>query len=65
MPYVNSTAIHRVEWNAGVLWIWFTSDTGKGYEYPGVPESLYRQFLAAPSKGQFYDLYIRDTYVYR
>jgi len=60
MPHVNSSAISRIEWSDGVLSIWFT---GSGrYDYPGVPESVYLAFLAARSKGQFYNDLIKDRY---
>jgi len=60
MPHVSSSAMSRIEWENGVLSIWFT---GSGrYDYPGVPESLYLAFLAAPSKGQFYNDHIKDKY---
>lgn len=60
MPYVSSTAMSRIEWEGGVLSIWFT---GSGrYDYPGVPESVYLAFLVAPSKGQFYNDHIKDRY---
>ena len=60
MPFVNSSAIARIEWEAGVLSIWFH---GSGrYDYPGVPHGLYLAFLAAPSKGQFYNDHIRDKF---
>lgn len=60
MPYVTSSAMTRIEWSNGVLSIWFT---GSGrYDYPGVPEDVYLAFLAAPSKGQFYNDHIKDRY---
>lgn len=60
MPYVSSSAMSRIEWENGVLSIWFI---GSGrYDYPGVPESLYLAFLAASSKGQFYNDHIKDQY---
>lgn len=60
MPYVNSSAIGRIEWSDGTLSIWF-HDSGR-YDYPGVPFALYERFLAARSKGTFYNDYIRDKY---
>lgn len=60
MPYVNSSAISRIEWNAGTLSIWFR-ESGR-YDYYGVPESVYQSFLAARSKGSFYNDYIKDRY---
>lgn len=32
------------------------------YEYQGVPEEVYRDFLAAESKGAFFATHIQDTY---
>lgn len=60
MPYVNSSAISRIEWADGVLSIWFHK-SGR-YDYPNVPESVYLAFLASWSKGTFYKLYIKDKY---
>lgn len=60
MPFVHSSAMTRIEWENGVLSIWFT---GSGrYDYPGVPEAVYLAFLAARSKGQFYNDHIKDRY---
>ena len=35
---------------------------GRGYEYYDVPESVFKEMVAAPSKGQFYIYEIRDDY---
>jgi KTSC domain-containing protein len=40
--------------------ITFTS--GKTYTYSNVPKSVYERFLRAPSKGQFFNDYIKDQY---
>ena len=60
MPFVRSAAISRIEWSSGTLSIWF-HDSGR-YDYLGVPEHVYNAFLAARSKGQFYNDYIKDRY---
>lgn len=60
MPYVNSSAISRIEWGGGTLSIWF--HTSGRYDYFGVPENVYRAFLAASSKGTFFNDRIRDRY---
>ena len=60
MPFVNSSAISRIEWSSGTLSIWF-NDSGR-YDYPNVPERVYRAFLAARSKGLFYNDYIKERY---
>lgn len=60
MPYVNSSAMSRIEWNSGTLSIWFT---GSGrYDYFSVPEVIYERFLAASSRGTFFNDHIRDQY---
>lgn len=55
MPYVISTAISRIEYDAMThrLDVWFTSGGG-AYSHYGVPEGVYRAFLAAASKGSYY-----------
>lgn len=60
MPYVRSSAISRIEWTNGTLSIWF-HETGR-YDYHGVPERIFHEFLAAGSKGSFYNRYIKDRY---
>jgi hypothetical protein len=36
--------------------------TGSVYRYRGVEEQVYEKFLAAPSKGSFFNEHIKDTY---
>ncbi|MHC1550955.1 KTSC domain-containing protein [Phyllobacterium sp. K27] len=63
MPIVKSSAIRRIEHNpaSGTLSIWFV-ESGGPYDYYGVPGSVYLAFLAARSKGSFFNDYIRDRY---
>jgi len=37
---------------------------GTIYQYFNVGPALYEQFLTAPSKGQFLNMYIRNSYPY-
>lgn len=37
---------------------------GTIYQYYNVPEGLYDQLMAAPSKGQFFNTYIKNSYPY-
>ncbi|WP_299957079.1 KTSC domain-containing protein [uncultured Roseobacter sp.] len=60
MPTVMSSAITRIEWDSGTLSIWFR-ESGR-FDYYGVPEAVYRAFLAASSKGAFFNDHIRDRY---
>lgn len=66
MPYVSSSAISRIEHDAAtsVLSIWF-HDRGGPYQYYGVPGSVDDAFLAAGSKGRFFNDHIRDRYAER
>lgn len=34
------------------------------YQYYGVPNNLFDQFMQAPSKGQFLNAYIKNAYAY-
>lgn len=63
MPYFNSTAIRRAEYDtfSRTLTIWFTSGP-QGYDYYNVPPDIYAGLLSAGSKGTFFNHYIRDKY---
>lgn len=63
MPYVNSSAISRIEYDAASATLSITfRESGKTYDYYGVPAHVYAAFLAAPSKGQFFNDNIREQY---
>lgn len=58
--FSDSSAIRRIDYEAGELSVWFTS--GEHYVYFGVPEKVYEAFLAADSKGGFFAEHIRPRY---
>lgn len=62
MPYVNSSAIARVEYDplSRTLSIWF--HVSGRYDYYDVPSGLYQGLLYASSKGTFFNRFIRDDY---
>ena len=60
MPYFNSTAIKRAEYNAGSMQLWFPN--GGPYNFCRVPQSVYTGLLNASSKGTYYNDRIRDRY---
>jgi hypothetical protein len=39
--------------------------TGRDYQYQDVPASIYRELLAAESKGRYYNLHIRNNFPFR
>jgi hypothetical protein len=65
MPLVESEAILRVNYDAALASLFVTFKTGRRYEYFDVPHEVYEAFLAAPSKGEFFNHHIRDRYQYR
>jgi hypothetical protein len=60
-----SSAVLRIwsEANDATLFVTFVG--GKTYAYEGVPVPLCRAFLAAESRGRFFNAHIRDRYPYR
>jgi len=59
---VSSTNIRSIGYNEGsqTLEVEFTS--GGIYDYAGVPKNLFQRFMAAPSKGRFFDSSVKDKY---
>ena len=58
---VSSTAIMAIGYSSGTLGVQFHSSSTI-YEHPGVPFSLFTEFLAADSKGDFYHQRIKGVY---
>ena len=48
--------------NAQTLEVEFLS--GRVYQYYGVPDHVHEQIMQAPSKGQFLNYHIRNSYPY-
>lgn len=59
---IDSTAIESFEYDpkSSVLTIWFKGGDGTGYDFPDVPKSVVEKFIAAPSKGEFYNQVITN-----
>jgi len=65
MPYVQSTAVERIAYEAKSHVLFVTFKDGDLYSYENVPEEVYRAFLASQSKGGFFACQIRDRYPYQ
>jgi hypothetical protein len=65
MPEVRSTAVQTIDYlpKARRLLVRFTS--GERYAYDRASEDLYRRFLAAESKGRFFQDEVRGRLPYR
>jgi hypothetical protein len=60
MIQVDSTAIRAVGYDGSTLTVEFHN--GRVYDHPGVPYSVYVEFIYASSMGAFYNRYIRGRY---
>jgi hypothetical protein len=60
LQLVNSSAIRAVGFDGDTLTVEF--HTGRTYDHPGVPESVFLGLMSASSMGRYYNLYIRGRY---
>jgi hypothetical protein len=60
LTLVDSTAIRAVGYDGHTLTVEF--HTGRIYDHPGVPYSVYRELMNASSMGAYYNRYIRGRY---
>lgn len=66
---VDSWALNKIDYNKKSETLTITMQPGiKGrgavLTYSDVPENVYKAFLKAPSKGEFFNREIRNEYVY-
>ena len=59
-----SSAIAAVEYDDAGQWLGIELTNGHAYRYRDVPRSTYEAFMAADSKGRFYNDHIRDIFLY-
>lgn len=63
MPFVTSTAISQIEYDPSSQQMFVTfRDSGRTYTFCRVPQHVYESFLAAPSKGEFFNDHVKDRY---
>jgi hypothetical protein len=61
---VRSSSIAAVGYDAASRALEVEFHNGRIYRYHEVPASVHEQLLAAPSKGQFYNLHVRNLFAY-
>ena len=61
MTFVNSSSIRAVGYDGHTLSVQFHT-SGTVYDHPGVPYSVYRDFMNAASMGAYYNRHIRGKY---
>lgn len=62
--YLNSSNLRAVRYDAATRDLDIEFHSGSVYRYHGVPESVYRGLLAAPSHGSYHHAYIKNSYPY-
>ena len=60
-----STAIEHMGYDEGAHELHVTFVGGEAYTYYQVPKHVYTAFRAASSKGQYFNLWIKDRYDFR
>ena len=61
---VASTNISSVGYDAPSETLEVEFSNGTLYQFYNIPQGLYDEFLAASSKGQFFNVYIKTAYPY-
>jgi hypothetical protein len=59
---VDSTAIREIDYDSERAKLLVQFASGERYVYVGVPAEVCRSFVAADSKGRFFQAQIRDRY---
>lgn len=62
--YVASSNIASIGYHEGSQTLEVEFQNGTVYQYYNVPLSMYENMMHAPSKGQFLNLYIRNSFPY-
>lgn len=64
--FLGSSTLTRATYDPStrLLRLWFTSNPVNAYDYPGVPEHIWRGLVTALSPGTYYNDHIRDRYGY-
>ncbi len=57
-----STVIRSFKYDAGSRHLLIVFQSGRRYEYDDVPFEIYQALKAAPSKGEFFNSYIRNNF---
>jgi hypothetical protein len=65
MPAVNSSALKAIDYRPVEHQLVLQFSSGEVYQYDQATEELYREFLAAESKGRFFQSEIRGRLPFR
>ena len=62
MPNVISSSLRSANYDDRTATLIIVFRNGGRYLYKDVPRTLYEALLSAPSKGSYFDAYIKDRY---
>jgi len=62
MAFVSSTAVLRIDWYSESETLVINMRDGSRLMYTGVPQGVYEDFVAAGSKGGYFNAEIRNRY---
>lgn len=62
---VDSTTLSSVAYDASCQLLWLRFQGGAIYCYFGVPPKMHQELISAPSKGKYFNQYIRGHFAYR
>ena len=65
MPLVISSVVREIEYEDLTAALDITFSSGKTYTYYLVPRDVYERFVAASSKGEFFNEQIKNRYSFR
>ena len=57
---ISSSLLSGIKYESGNLTVFFRD--GRNYVYHNVPKKVFEQFKNSPSKGKFYNQYIKGCY---
>ena len=59
---VSSSTVRSIGYDAQTQTLEIEFGSGRVYQYYGVPDQMHGQIMQAPSKGQFFNIYVKNAY---
>ena len=62
--YIDSSSLQSIGYDAQYETLEVEFRNGSVYQYYNCPQLMYDELMSAPSKGQFFNTYIRNSFPY-
>ena len=62
--HVSSSTVVSIGYDVRTQTLEIEFGSGRVYQYYGVPDRMHAEIMQAPSKGQFFNTYIRNAYAF-